>query len=73
MEPENPPAFVFRPTEISIAAEKVWLDGLLSHAPDARGWSSSSTAEPAGAIRSLACCRQCSRNARFMPQCQSIC
>ncbi|MCP5239028.1 MAG: alpha/beta hydrolase [Rhodocyclaceae bacterium] len=38
MEPsETPPAFVFRHTEISIAAEKVWLDGLLSHAPDARG------------------------------------
>ena len=31
------PAFVFRHTEISIAAERVWLDGLLSHAPDARG------------------------------------
>lgn len=34
---EQPSGFVFRRTELSIAAERVWLDGLLSHAPDARG------------------------------------
>ncbi len=29
--------YAFRHTSLSIAAERVWLDGLLAHAPDVRG------------------------------------